>query len=118
MAGFDDFVGATKECFNKVAAKTSDAMEISKNQMERVRLKSEISESFRQLGEVYYNMVAGNDSEERVKVLLREIDKLYGDLKLLEDTISAKGGPKFCPSCTYKNIAEAEFCIKCGTKLS
>lgn len=117
MAAIDDLLTGAKKYIDKVSDKATEAVEVSRAQLERTQLRGKLKEKYQELGEAYFGILeAGSDERAQLESFLAEIRELRANLATVEAAIAEKG-PKFCPDCGNKNEVEAGYCSKCGRKL-
>jgi len=114
---FDDIVSGAKDIFDKAAAKAGEAIDYSKNQIDRGQLKAKIKEKYCELGKICYNMhECGDDKTGEMKKLIAEIKDLEDKLVKADEAVGAKK-TRECRFCGTANDPDAGYCTKCGEKL-
>lgn len=118
MSLIDDVIvnaAAAVDTFGRVAGEVVDR---SKARVSSAELKSKINNQFETLGRyVYDTTVSGTTDREVVKEYVNSISVLIGELKSLQDTLTADLGRIICPKCCTKNSVDSLFCKKCGATL-
>lgn len=114
---FDNLKADAMNLFDKAASKTAEAIDYSKNQIDRAQLRAKINEKYTELGKLCYNMHESDaDETGRMKAVIVEISKLKAKLDDADKAVKSKK-PKTCKFCLTENEADAVYCTKCGEKL-
>lgn len=112
---FDNIISGAKDLFDKASEKAGEAIDYSKNQIDRSQYRVKLKEKYQELGKIYYESCTTNtDKNDEISKLFVEI----GDyIKKLEETETASKKEKICPNCGTVNDGEGAFCTSCGSKL-
>lgn len=114
---FDDLKADAMNLFDKAASKTAEAIDYSKNQIDRAQLRARINGKYAELGKLCYNMHESDaDETGRMKMVIADIKKLKSKLDDADRAVKSKK-PKTCKFCLTENDADAVYCAKCGEKL-
>lgn len=123
MAFFDKLNTLAKN----VGDKANDAIEITKLNSKINSEKTAISESFRKIGEYYYERYTSmHKFDSEVSEFLSSIDannaailELEAQVKFLKEETAPEvsADSVICPSCGKANISGIKFCSECGAKL-
>ena len=115
MSLFDDVIvnaAAAVDTFGKVAG---DVVDRSRARVSSAELKGKINKQFETLGRyIYDTSVSGTTDQSVVDEYVSNISVLIGELKSLQDTLTADLGRIICPKCCTKNSVDSLFCKKCG----
>ncbi len=118
MSLFDDVIvnaAAAVDTFGKVAG---DVVDRSRTRVSSAELKGKINKQFETLGRyIYDTSVSGTTDQSVVDEYVSNISVLIGELKSLQDTLTADLGRIICPKCCAKNSVDSLFCKKCGSTL-
>ena len=118
MSLFDDVIvnaAAAVDTFGKVAG---DVVDRSRARVSSAELKGKINKQFETLGRyIYDTSVSGTTDQSVVDEYVSNISVLIGELKSLQDTLTADLGRIICPKCCTKNSVDSLFCKKCGSTL-
>ncbi|MCH5194511.1 MAG: hypothetical protein J1F11_11150 [Oscillospiraceae bacterium] len=114
---FDGLVSGAKDVFDKAAAKAGEAIDYSKNQIDRSQMRIKVKELYGKLGKICYDMHEnGDDRTGEMKKVIGEIKELNDKLNEKDDSVNLKK-TKECPFCETSNDAANAYCTKCGEKL-
>ncbi len=109
---FDNIVAGAKDLFDKASAKAGEAIDYSKNQIDKSQLRVKLKEKYTELGKAYYaEKTSGTDNSKEISALVDEITEITASL---EEPDTKKG--KLCPNCGASCLNEALFCGSCGNK--
>lgn len=122
MNTFDEFVLMAKDAAGAAARKTGEVVEISKLNLQALRLNGNIRKAYEELGSHYYNSVKyGPAGEEQLRTCVEEIDRLLDEQEKLNAAIDRMGKKEtnslFCASCGFANAPSSAFCAHCGKPL-
>lgn len=110
---FDNIISGAKDIFDKASVKAGEAIDYSKNQIDRTQCKAKMKEKFTELGKAYYESVKnGADNAENIKCIIDDIDDIAQ--KIAELDVKKE---KICPACGASNSNDGSFCTACGGKL-
>ncbi len=119
MSLFEDVVINAKSAVNVVGKKAGQIVDISKLRINAADLNNEISKRYESLGRmVYESKKTGNDSSDLVSECIVAIDDLYEQLDAVNEQLIAMKAKQVCKSCGQENAQDADYCSKCGHKLS
>ncbi len=114
---FDDTMNGLRSVFQSAAQRTADALEGSKDFVERGKLRSQLNDYYRRLGKAEYEAaVNGVTSMDEINMLIQKITELRQQQLTMEQNLQ-RGGTMTCPTCGKLNAAQDTFCSGCGTKL-
>ncbi len=114
---FDEAMDGIRAVFDNAADRTAGAIGNSKSYLERARLRSQLSDLYRQLGKAEYEAaVNGVSSMNEINGLIQAITDLRQQLLAAERSLQ-KTGTVTCPNCGKLNSSEDPFCPGCGTKI-
>ena len=114
---FDDAMDNIRAAFDTAADRTAGAIGNSKSYLERARLRSQLSDLYRQLGKAEYEAaVNGVSSMNEINSLIQSITELRQQMLSAERSLQ-KTGTITCPTCGKLNSAEDSFCPGCGTRI-
>ncbi len=118
MGVFEDAIIKAKVAADFAGKKTGEFVEISKLRLTAAETEKKICDEYRELGKMVYKASKEHtDCTEYVQEKAAAIDALYAELAQTNDKINELRKTKKCPQCSNINEQEAEYCIKCGTKL-
>ena len=118
MSLLDDMIVNTAAVFEIVGRTASGIVEKSKTRVSSAELKSKISSQFEHLGRYVYDTAANGTTDPTViSEYSASISDLIGELKSLQDSLSADSGKIVCPKCCTKNSSDSLFCKRCGSSL-
>ena len=78
--------------------------------------KNQISEYYRQIGEIYFANYQNNPSAELLDLVVKIKEKLSEIEKMTAQIVELKG-VTICPQCGAEVPADTSFCGKCGCKV-
>lgn len=114
---FDEAMDNIRAAFDTAADRTAGAIGNSKSYLERARLRSQLSDLYRQLGKAEYEAaVNGVSSMNEINGLIQSITELRQQMLSAERSLQ-KTGTITCPTCGKLNSAEDSFCPGCGTRI-
>ncbi len=115
---FEDTVVKAKEMLDAAGQKVSDTVNIQKIKYNIAKTKSDLSRDYQILGRLYYSGVRNDNVDaEALKAITEEIDLGLDKLRELEAELAFAKGGTVCDECGAANVADAEFCCKCGKEL-
>lgn len=118
MGVFEDAVIKAKGAADFAGKKTSEFVELSKLRISMAETEKKIDSEYLELGKMVYKAAKEHtDCTEYVQEKATAIDLLFSKCEELEDKINSLRKVKKCPECSFENLADAVFCMKCGTKL-
>lgn len=118
MGVFEEAVLKARDAADYAGKKTGEFVEISKLRISASETEKKISDEYRELGKMVYKAAKEQaDCTDYVQEKATAIDSLYEQFTELNNKINELRKVKKCPQCSYENLQEAEYCIKCGTKL-
>lgn len=118
MGVFEDAVIKAKVAADYAGKKTGEFVEISKLRISASETEKKIDDEYRELGKMVYKASKEHtDCTEYVQEKATAIDTLYTELAGINNKINDLRNVKKCPLCSFINQQEADFCMKCGTKL-
>ncbi|XOQ49125.1 MAG: zinc-ribbon-2 domain-containing protein [Eubacteriales bacterium] len=119
MGLFEDVVVNAKSAVNVVGKKAGQFVDISKLRISSADLNNEISKRFESLGRtVYEAKKTDNDVSDLVNECITAIDDLYEQLDAVNEQLVAMRAKQVCKNCGQENPQSADYCSKCGHKLS
>lgn len=102
---------------DQAAQKTGEALESSKGQVERIRLRNTLNDMFRQLGQAQFITAMGEaDRSEEIQTLLSEIKKLRDRYVALCKSLHPNGGVT-CEKCGRYHRNGGAYCSDCGAAM-
>ena len=118
MSLFDDVIVNAAAAFDSVGKVANEVVDRSRARVSSAELKNKISSQFESLGRYIYDTNnAGTTDQKIVDEYIGNITVLIGELKSLQDTLSADCGRIICPKCCCKNSVDSIFCKRCGSSL-
>ena len=118
MSLFDDVIVNAAAAVDTVGKVAGEVVDRSRARVSSAELKSKISSRFESLGRyVYDSSVAGEPDKAIVKEYIDSITVLIGELKSMQDSLTADSGRIICPKCCCKNSVDSIFCKRCGSSL-
>jgi len=119
MGLFEDVVVNAKSAVNVVGKKAGQIVDVSKLRINAADLNNEISRRYESLGRtVYEAKKTDNDSSDLVSECIIAIDDLYEQLDAVNEQLVAMRAKLICKGCGQENPQDADYCSKCGHKLS
>lgn len=118
MTNINDLLNAAKGWADLAGKKANEAVEVSKLQINNVKINGDLQKAYEKLGAFVYKMHKEDDSnEELILMCISEIDDLMEQLEDNEKKINEARHKVKCPSCEAVNELDAIYCIKCGAKI-
>ena len=118
MSTFDEIMLKAKDVAAAAAHKTGEVVEVSKLNLQALRLNNTILKAYEKLGSAYYNSVKfGPAQEDPIRECVEEIDRLLEEQERLNTEIAQvkkHAASVFCTACGFENPASASFCSRCG----
>lgn len=119
MGLFEDVIVNAKTAVTVVGKKAGQFVDVSKLRINAADLNNEISKRYESLGRTIYEAKkADNDSADLVNECIVAIDDLYEQLGAVNEQLVAMRAKLICKSCGQENPQNADYCSKCGNKLS
>ncbi len=116
MAFIDEFVEKTKKAGKFVCDKAEDAKDFVSLEYKALKLKTQINEQYKLLGELIYKLsVTENEECGDTQVFIDEITSLKTELDTVTEEMTKF--KNICPECKNTNAQNASFCNKCGKAL-
>ena len=118
MGVFEDAVIKARDAADFAGKKTGEFVEISKLRISASETEKKINDELCELGRMVYK--ASKDQTECSEYVTEKaaaIDELYNQVAEINSKINDLKNVKKCGGCSYVNVQEAEYCIKCGNKL-
>lgn len=98
--------------------KAGEMFNTSKHQLTIFDLKNDISDLYKEIGELIYKTHRnGDETAEAIEEKLAIIDEKAERIEELRELIDEIKETKTCGSCGAKSEKSADFCKKCGSKL-
>ncbi len=118
MSLFDDVIVNAAAAVDSVGKVASEIVDRSKARVSSAELKSKISSQFESLGRyIYDTSAAGKTDQSVIDEYVANITVLIGELKSLQESLTADSGRIICPKCCCKNSVDSIFCKRCGSSL-
>jgi hypothetical protein len=115
---FEEAVINAKGAADYVGKKTGEFVELSKLRIAASEVEKKIDYEYLELGKMVYKAAKEHtDCTEYVGEKAAAIDALFVEHAELSHKISDLRNLKKCSQCAYENPQEADYCLKCGTKL-
>lgn len=118
---WDLFLVKAKEVGKAVGDVASDVVESSRQKLDELKAKKDLSAAYEQLGRLCYKSLNGEEQDsEKLKLQADEIEKIEARLAEIRATAGKKKEedcPIACPHCNGLNPKEATFCSYCGKAL-
>lgn len=105
----------TAETVKKTAEEQVEVVKINSN---IGNLRDQITAAYKAIGESVYQSEGDTISKAELQPQLDTIRECQEKIKELQARSAELRGVKVCPACKAECGAKAEFCAKCGTKLS
>lgn len=118
MKTFEEFISRAKGAVDVIGEKAGQLVDVSKQNLKLIDLKSQLRAEFEALGKVVYENYGKEETEsteivsmiQSIKVLDEEIDKLKMQIAFTKNKI-------LCKACGHNNEVGSHFCAKCGENL-
>lgn len=119
MGFIEDAALTAKDAAEVVKKKAEGIYSSSKKKFSLAEQKRKLEDKYCELGKTVYSNIK-EDSEDKVatELLVEEIDLLVQEINLAQESINKNSNLITCPSCSFANIREANYCAKCGEKLA
>ena len=117
MDFFSDIGKKFSSAAKTVQKRTLESVEIGKLNSEMRSLKEKRSHLFKSLGETYYKARGKEDGNERIEVLVEQLDQINDREAELRAQLDRLTQQKRCPKCGNVVAMEARFCPSCGERL-
>lgn len=117
MSDFDDAISTVRKYFDAAAAKTGEAIDLSKCYIEKTQTKNKLNSLYERLGKAVYSTEIGEKNEKAVisdiifmiKNIRAELDDINTRYQNMHSTV--------CPNCGKKNSPKSIFCSACGERI-
>ena len=107
---------STKEV---VVRKSGDVARMTKLKMNIMSTEGKIKDIYSDIGRMVYDAFRADEGDsDAVEAKCAEIDALYEELEEMKASYAKVRNMKRCPSCQTDNLAEAQYCLKCGNALA
>lgn len=118
MKAFEEFISKAKGAVDVIGEKAGQLVDVSKQNLKLMDLKSQLKSEFEALGKVVYENYGKNNDEDlelasriqSIKLITEEIEKLKMQIAFTKNKI-------LCKSCGYNNEIGSLYCAKCGENL-
>lgn len=117
MDFFSDIGKKFSSAAKTVQKRTLESVEIGKLNSEMRSLKEKRAHLFKSLGEAYYKAGGKNEGNERIEVLVEQLDQIAVREAELQAQLDRLTQQKRCPKCGNVVALEARFCPACGERL-
>ncbi len=115
---FEDAVIKAKELFDTTGKKVDEVINVQKIKLSIAKQKAQIKEDFQLLGRLYYSGTKrDNVDPEALQAIVDQIELEKDKLRELETELAFAQGNIVCNECGAVNLADAEFCCKCGKEI-
>lgn len=110
----DFLAGATQ----KVVEKSGTLYSTTKLSLKISKLKAEIDENYKKIGNIVYSNYAGKDIEaDDVETLCAAIQNMYNEIDEVSAEIAKLKGAIVCDVCGSEIQKGSSFCAKCGREI-
>lgn len=119
MSFFDNVYSETKKAVDVVGKFANDTVGVSKLRFAIANLKDRLDAKYKVLGMLYYRMQQGDaELEETIRLHVTEIELLHRQIDEKTAELQALKKSVRCAGCGTSNPSGADYCNKCGEKLS
>ena len=102
----------------KVVEKSTVIYSTTKLSLKITKLKSEMDECYKKIGEIVYaNYKGGEASSDDIEVLCGKIEALRTEIDEISAEIAETKGAAVCPNCGAEIKKDCSYCAKCGTEI-
>lgn len=107
---------SSKACVAK--KENTDAIEITRLNVQIFDLGAEINTAYRKLGELMYAAYTGDENgDDTIETLLAEIDVKKSEIASIRAHITELKKTVLCPTCGAECLKNDSFCRHCGNKI-
>lgn len=118
MGVIEEAVIKAKGAADYAGKKTGEFVELSKFRVAAAETEKKIESEYMELGKMVYKAAKEHaDCTDYVQEKAAAIDLLFAKHEELLEKINSLKKIRKCPECAFENQSDANFCIKCGTKL-
>lgn len=118
MKAFEEFISKAKGAVDVIGEKAGQLVDVSKQNLKLIDLKSQLKSEFEALGKVVYENYGKENNEnpelasriQSIKLITEEIEKLKMQIAFTKNKI-------LCKSCGHNNEVGSLYCAKCGENL-
>lgn len=117
MVTFDDTMSTARKCFDAAAAKTGEAVQLSKRYIEKAQVNNRLNSLYERLGKAQYLTETGiKDEREIIEELIEQIGDTREELSKANERYKEMKSMR-CSYCNKKNMPKSLYCSGCGEKL-
>ncbi len=119
MEFFDDAVVKAKEAINVACKKTNEVVTVQKQKFDVVSLENKRAKDFQLLGEIIYNKIKDDETEDgNIANLVASIKEKDEKIAELRGIINNSKNKRVCPKCAAVIDSNSNYCNVCGAKLT
>lgn len=102
----------------KVAETSNNMYTTAKISLKISKLKAEVDECYRKMGEVVYANYKGKETDANdVELMCAQVDKIKERIEKLSAEIAEIKGLAVCANCGAEIMKDSVYCAKCGTEI-
>lgn len=115
MDFLENAVSVAKDVLDVACKKTDEVISSGKLRFDISNMESKLKKDYEQLGKMYYEMIAQEDTEDDVlEKLKKSIAAKQRKIDLLKASVENN---RVCPTCGLPVFKNSIFCNSCGAKL-
>ncbi len=118
MKAFEEFISKAKGAVDIIGEKAGQFVDVSKQNLKLIDLKSQLKSEFEALGKVVYeNYGKDNDENPELASRIQSIKLITEEIEKLKIQIAFTKNKILCKSCGHNNEVGSLYCAKCGENL-
>lgn len=119
MEFFDDAVSKAKEAIDVACKKTNEVVTLQKQKFNVAALESRRAKDFQLLGEIIYNKIKDDETEDgNIANLVASIKEKDEKIAELRGIINNAKNKRVCPECSAIIDRNSNYCNVCGADLN